>query len=98
MENMAHQENYFTFFFPESSSLAKEIPPGFLAHNSIELGYACLKYTLVEKVYLNSLFKPCSTFITRVPSSTQSRQAFLYPCFAGGEPTQRNMIDLSGLH
>lgn len=63
MDNMAHQENCFTFFFPESCFLAKKISPGFIVYDSKELGYACLKYILVEKVYLNPLFKSCSTFI-----------------------------------
>ena len=60
---MAHRENYFTFFLPES-------PPGFIANDVMELGRVCLEYLLAEKVYLNPLFKPRTGFITRVASTT----------------------------
>lgn len=61
---MAHPENCFTFFLPESAFPAKKIPPGFIANDKTELGRVCLKYILAEKVYLNPLFKPCTGFIT----------------------------------
>lgn len=73
---MAHQESCSMFFLPESAFPAKKIPPNFTAYDGRELGHACLKYTLAEKVYLNPLFKTCTSFIAWISSTTQAGKHF----------------------
>lgn len=73
---MAHQESCSIFFLPESAFPAKKIPPDFTVYGERELGHACLKYSLAEKVYLNPLFKTCTSFITWISSTTQAGKHF----------------------
>jgi len=60
---MEHHEICFTYFLPEAAFHVKKIPPGFIANDGTELGHACLKHILAEKVYLTPLFKPRTGFI-----------------------------------